>query len=148
MSLFLPLKRATLLIPSGPQGDQHRKHLFVLLTDPNDNEFGEKSVLIVSLSTVKPKLPHDSTCILHPGDHRFVKHKSYVVYQKARLELVEKICRGVKNGQLIPHGPMDSNVFARICQGLMASRLTPRKLLDFYLKATGQTETRDQDDIT
>jgi len=37
MSLFLPIKRATLLVPSGADGDPDRKHLFVLLTDPADD---------------------------------------------------------------------------------------------------------------
>ena len=85
MSLFLPLKRATLLIPSGPQGDQDRKHLFILLTDPHADQAGKNCVLMVSLSTVRPGMPHDPTCILYAGDHPFVKHESYVVYQKARL---------------------------------------------------------------
>lgn len=138
MSLFLPLKRATLLIPSGPQGDQDRKHLFILLTDPHADEAGKSCILMVSLSTVRPGMPHDPTCILYAGDHSFVKHDSYVVYQKARLEEADKVLRGVKNGQLVPQAPMDGAVFARICKGLEDSRLTPAKLLTFYLKATGR----------
>lgn len=138
MSLFLPLKRATLLIPSGPQGDQDRKHLFILPTDPHADEAGKNCVLMVSLSSVRPGMPHDPTCILYAGDHSFVKHDSYVVYQKARLEEADKVLRGVKNGQLVPQDPMDGAVFARICKGLEDSRLTPAKLLTFYLKATGQ----------
>ena len=138
MCLFLPLKRATLLIPSGPQGDQNRKHLFILLTDPQDDEAGKKCVLMVSLSTVRQGVPHDPTCILYAGDHPFVKHDSYVVYQKARLEEADKVLRGVKSGQLVAHDPMDGAVFARMCKGLEESRLTPAKLLTFYLKATGQ----------
>ena len=138
MSLFLPLNRATLLIPSGPQGDQDRKHLFILLTDPHDDEAGKKSVLMVSLSTVRVGIPHDPTCILYAGDHPFVKHDSYVLYQKARLEDADKVLRGVKNGQLVPHDPMDGAVFARVCKGLEESRLTPVKLLAFYQKAIGQ----------
>ena len=138
MSLFLPLKRATLLIPSGPQGDQDRKHLFILLTDPHADEAGKNCVLMVSLSTVRPGVPNDPTCILYAGDHPFVKHDSYVVYQKARLEEADKVLRCVKSGQLVPQDPMDGAVFARICKGLEDSRLTPAKLLTFYLKATGQ----------
>lgn len=53
MSLFLPLKRATLLIPSGPESDKDRKHLFILLNDPHDDESGKACVLMVSLSTVR-----------------------------------------------------------------------------------------------
>lgn len=138
MSLFLPLKRATLLIPSGPQNDQSRKHLFILLTDPQDDEAGKKCVLMVSLSTIKPGMPHDPTCILYAGDHPFVKHNSYVAYQKARLEEANKLLRGVRNGQLAPHDPMDSAIFVQICKGLEESRLTPAKLLSFYRRAISQ----------
>lgn len=81
-------------------------------------------------------MPHDTTCILYAGDHPFLKHDSYVVYQKARLEEADKVLRGVKNGQLVPQDPMDGAVFARICKGLEDSRLTPVKLLNFYRKAT------------
>lgn len=137
MSLFLPLKRATLLVPSGPVGDLGRKHLFILLTDPHDDGFGGKVVLMVSLSSVRPGMPNDPTCILYPGDHLFVKQDSYVVYQKARLEETDKILRGVKNGLLVPQDPMDSAIFARICKGIEDSRLTPPKVLKFYLSATG-----------
>lgn len=138
MSLFLPLKRATLLIPSGPLGDENRKHLFILLTDPYKDEFGNKSVLMVSISSIRPQIPFDKTCILFPKDHPFVKHNSFVVYQKARLLEVDKVLRGVKAGQLVPQDAMDALIFARICKGLAQSRLTPPKLLKFYWEATAQ----------
>jgi hypothetical protein len=137
MSLFLPLKRATLLVPSGPPGDQNRKHFFILLTDPHDNGVGKKCVLMVSLSTVRPGVPHDPACILSAGDHPFVRHDSYVVYQRARLEEADKVLRGVKSGQFVPQDTINSAAFARICKGLEESRLTPKKLLDFYHEATG-----------
>jgi len=137
MSLFVPLKRATLLIPSGAENDKDRKHLFVLLTDPHDDGTGTKCVLLVSLSTVKQNLPHDRTCILYQGDHPFIKRESYVVYQRARIEEVAKILRGVKSGQLIAQTPMDGAIFARICKGIEESRLTPPKSLNFYRMATG-----------
>lgn len=139
MSVFLPLRRATLLIPSGPQGDEERKHLFVLLTNPHEDVNGRKSVLLASLSSVRAGVPHDPSCILHAGDHPFVKRDSYVLYQKMRLEEVEKVLRGVRSGQLIPLEPMDGAVFARICKGLEESRLTSARFRDFYLAATGRT---------
>lgn len=140
MSLFLPLKRATLLVPSGPDNDPDRKHLFILLTDPADAETGDRAVLMVSLSSIKPGLPHDPACRVYPGDHPFVKRDSFVVYQKARIEEAYKVLRGVKDGKLVPHDPMDSAVFARICKGLEDSRLTPPKVLRFYLTASGRCE--------
>ena len=101
------------------------------------DEAGKKSILMVSLSTVRPGVPHDPTCFVYPGDHAFVKRKSYVVYPKARLEAVEAVSRGVENGLLVPRDPMDSGVFARICKGLEDSAQTPPKLLAFYRQATG-----------
>ena len=71
MSRFLPLRRATLLIPSGPRTDPNRKHLFILLTDPTVDAAGRSFVLMVSLSTVRAGVPHDPTCILYAGDHPF-----------------------------------------------------------------------------
>jgi len=140
MSLFLPLRRATLLVPSGPESDPDRKHLFILLTDPADAGAGVKAVLMVSLSSIKQGVPHDASCILYPGDHPFVKRESFVVYQKARIEDADKVLRGVKDGKLVPQDPIDSAVFARICKGLEESRLTPPKVLRFYLAATGRGE--------
>jgi hypothetical protein len=138
MSLFVPLKRATLLIPSGPSGDVNRRHLFTLLTDPYPDGTDKSSVLLVSIATVRPNVPHDPSCILYPGDHEFVKRNSYVVYQKARLEEANKLLRGVNNGELVAHVPMDGAVFARVCKGLEESRLTPAKFLVFYRNATAR----------
>ncbi len=137
MSLFLPFKRATLLIPSGPAHDADRKHLFILLTDPHPHQqTGVKSVLLVSLSTLNKNLPHDKTCVLYPGDHPFVKVESYVVYQKARIEEAEKLMRGVDKGLFTPRDMLDSEIFARVCYGLTQSRLTAPTILSFYEAAT------------
>lgn len=137
MGLFLPLRRATLLVPSGPEGDLARRHLFVLLTDPcSEIDGGEKCVLLVSLSSVRPQIPHDATCILYPGDHPFVKNESYVVYQRGRIESANKLLDGVSKGVLLPQDTLESAVFARIGKGLEESRRTPPRYLNFYRKAT------------
>lgn len=138
MSLFLPLKRATLLVPSGPVSEPGRKHLFILLTDPVDDGSGAKWVLMVSVSSIKAGVPYDVACILYPGDHPFINRESFVVYQKARIEDAAKVLRGVKEGRLIPQSPMGLAVFARICKGLEDSRLTVPKVLRFYLAASGR----------
>ena len=133
MSLFVPFKRATLIIPSGPANDPNRKHLFVLLTDPIEApDFNGKQVLLVNIASVPNSLPYDSTCILHPGEHRFIKHESYVYYAKARIEAANALLRGVKSGQLIPHEIMDDALVKRISDGLQQSPHTTPKILNFY----------------
>ena len=137
MSLFVPFKRATLLIPSGPTNDPERKHLFVLLTDPIEaSGFDEKQVLLVNIASVPNGLPYDATCIIQPGEHRFIKHESYVFYAKARIEAANALLRGVKSGQLIPHEIIDQALVKRICDGLQQSPHTTPKILYFYALTT------------
>jgi hypothetical protein len=133
MTLFVPFKRATLLIPSGPADDPDRKHLFVVLTDPIEvSGFEGKQVLLVNIVSVPNGFSYDSTCILKPGEHRFIKHESYVYYAKARIEAANALLRGVKSGQLIPHEIMDDALVKKICDGLQQSPHTIPRILRFY----------------
>ncbi len=137
MSLFIPLKRATLLLPSGTDSEKDKKHLFILLTNPYDNGVGEKPTLLVSVSTVKENFHHDPTCFLYKGDHPFIKSKSYVVYKKTRIECANKLSRGIKKNVFVAHEAMDQLIFCRICKGLEDSRFTIPAHLAFYKKVTG-----------
>lgn len=130
MTLFLPNRKASILVPSGPAHDPDRKHLFIVLSDPVTDE---KVVLLVSISSVKPGRWNDESCLLYPGEHPFIKKDSFVDYASARIELGDKLLRGVKAGKLIPQDPVTEEVFARICAGVMASRRTPRYIRQFFL---------------
>lgn len=88
MRLFVPVRRATLTIPSGPVDDPNREHLHVLLTNPMG---AARLVLLVSVSSVRAGLYHDPTCYLYPGDHEFLRHQSHVVYARAQLQSESKI---------------------------------------------------------
>lgn len=137
--LFWPVKRATLLIPSGPVHDPDRKHFFILLTDPIPKpDAGAQQVLLVGIATRNPNFQHDQTCILYPGDHPFLNRESYVNYRLARIEEAGKLVAGVKNGLFVPQGTIDTAIFARVCQGLLNSRHTTPKVLRFYQASTGQ----------
>ncbi|GMQ79088.1 MAG: hypothetical protein BMS9Abin02_1643 [Anaerolineae bacterium] len=131
--IFIPVRRATLLVPSGPDHNPDQKHLFVLLTDP----IGEKQeALLTGLASVRAGSYHDPTCILYPGDHDFIQRESYVNYQRARIEPIEALSRGVSDGLFIPKGTIDSGIFMRICQGLLDSRHAAEKMKRFYLGTT------------
>jgi len=126
MSLFVPYRRATLLIPSGPAHDPDRKHLFIVLTDPAQVlEYTEKQSLLVGVTTVQADLPHDPACLLHAGDHEFIRHKSFVHYAKALIHSSQTILNGVKKGLLVPKDMLVEEIFARVCKGLVESRFTP-----------------------
>ncbi len=127
--MFFVVKRATVLVPSGPTNDPDRKHLFIFLTDPVGHE---REVLMVPIASVRPGYPHDSTCLLYKGDHPFIRGDTYVNYQYCRIEPAGKIEIGVKNGLFVPRDPLDSAVFARVCKGIEESRFVAQKILDLY----------------
>ena len=133
MRLFLPLRRATLLIPTGVQPAAGAEHLFILLTDP----VGEaQEVLLVNISSVKANMPHDPTCHLFLGDHEFVTQQSYVVYSRAEIWPASKLVRGVESGLFAPKGTLSTEIMARVCAGLENSRHTKPRVLEFYRAAT------------
>jgi hypothetical protein len=142
MTVFQLVRRATLLIPSGPAHDLDRKHLFILLTDPVADPFngGKNSILLTSLSTLDTALPNDPTCILHPGDHPFVVRDSYVSYRDSRIVETAKIINGVETGVFVVKDLMDSRIVDRICDGL-TSHQTPEKIKRFFRMYTAQQQS-------
>ena len=133
MKLFVPFRRATLLVPSGPTHDPDQKHLFILLTDPAQVlDYEGKHSLLVGVTTIHAGIPHDPACELHTGDHPFIKHKSFVFYAEARIEASQKLVDGVKRGVFSHQGMLVEDIFARVCHGLTVSRSTTPKVLAFY----------------
>ena len=135
--LFVPYRRAALLVPSGPAHDPDQKHLFILLTDPAKVlGYEDKHSLLVGVTTIHPGIPHDPACELYAGDHSFIKHKSFVFYAEARIEISQKLIDGVKRGIFSPQGMLAGDIFARVCHGLTLSRSTTPKVLAFYQAVT------------
>jgi hypothetical protein len=131
--LFVPYRRAALLVPSGPAHDPDQKHLFILLNDPAQVPgYEDKHSLLVGVTTIHAAIPHDPACELFPGDHPFIRHKSCVFYAQARIELSQKLIDGVKRGIFSPQGMLAEDIFARVCHGLTLSRATTPKVLAFY----------------
>lgn len=120
-----PHEGATLLMPSGSQGD----HLFVVLNDPKTFPgYGpHPCVVLVNLSTVQPDTQHDPTCLLQPGCHRFAKKESYVRYRSARIETVTQLSLGVRQGLFKPHDTFSGELLASIQNGLKASPFAKRE---------------------
>lgn len=87
-------------------------------------------VLMASLSTVRPGIPHDPTCVLQPGSHPFVVQDSYVVYGAMRIDRVVDLDTRVAQGFFVPHDPMPAALLQRIQAGRLAS---PRTKQEFKL---------------
>ena len=110
---------ATLLMPSGPDGD----HLYVVLNDPKPfHGYGSQPcVVLVNVTTVRAGVKHDDTCVLSPGCHPFVKDESYVLFRSARIERVSHVNQLVKQGLFKPQAAFAPNLLGFIKAGLRSS---------------------------
>ena len=135
MNIFLPFQRATLLMPSGPNHNPNQKHLYVILTDPFDDQGdGIKRVVLVNFTSLHQN--YDTSCVIKPNEHRFIKHDSYVLYRRAEIKEVSDIQSGVANNIFQPHDSLDKQVFERVCKGLELSDHTTPRILQFFKLAT------------
>lgn len=132
MTIFIPARRTTLFLPSGPRSAPNQDHLFILLTDP---VAPENDVLVVNISSVNKGLYYDPTCLLYPGDHSFVTRKSYIYYKEAEIRGATQLANGATKGIFKPLEMVDEIIFARICKGVEDSKHTPLKAKKFFANA-------------
>lgn len=80
-------------------------------------------VAIVPISTYTNDLC-DQTCVVVVGEHAFVRHKSYVLYRKARTIGCDEVSRGIEGGTFKTHDDMNAQTFLRIRNGICKSIAT------------------------
>ena len=120
-------KAGTLLIPSGPSHQPERKHLHVICNDTDEGGLN----LIVPLATWTNDLC-DSTCVLLPHDHDFVRHKSWVVYRNCSIVLATSLERGIIDKIIATHADMNAAAFLRVRNGVCRSKFTSRKVRRYF----------------
>lgn len=128
------VRRATLLIPSGPQHDPDRKHLHIVLTDPTGTT-GE--VLLVCVVSIPTSNLYDASCTLFPGEHPFVVHGSYVAYRFSRIVPAAVLEAKVDAGEYLSKPMLDKKRFEDVVAGLLASPMVTPKIARFFAAAGG-----------
>lgn len=114
MSGYPVAQRDCFRVPSGPN---EQSHLFVVLTDPAKHV----GLIMVNATSCYPGAYADPSCYLHPGDHPFIKHQSYIAYARARYVTKARLGIEIASQNFIPHSPqMDPLVFARIIAGIVS----------------------------
>lgn len=122
-----PARGATYHIPgTGPSHDPNRGHLWVVLTDTCQNGLN----LLVPIATQRAK--PDRTCLLGLGDHPFITHPSYVLYQMLKLWAAESVKTQCLKKIIRFEGQLDGRVFARISMGVTESRHSTPKMRTYY----------------
>jgi len=109
---------ATILIPSGPRNDLHRKHLHVVVARRSGPPV---QILMVSVSSIGLQ-KHDNTTVLVADEHPFLRHRSYIKYQAARVEFETDIKRGIETGAFAMREEFSEESLHRIRDGFRSSK--------------------------
>ena len=123
---YLPAKRDTLHIPSGPTGN----HLFAIITDPSQ----EGTHLLVCFSSLKPGVHHDPACLVNVGEHPFVTVPSAVEYRFARVEPSAHLVKCVAGWTFKRGEPVSDALLQKIRDGVLKSRFATRFIKDYFTK--------------
>jgi hypothetical protein len=137
--VWVAVRRATLLIPSGPAHDPHRKHLHIVLNDPFPDSTLAPKVLVVSVMSIPTSNIYDPSCTLFPGEHPFVVNHSFVAYKFAELQDPGNLQAKVDARQFVAKPLLSDKVFAHVITGLKESPYTEPRLLTYFQAATQST---------
>lgn len=110
----------TLLIPSGPRD---KNHLFFVLNNPKDGE-----AVLACLSSMHQYA--DRTCIVNPGDHPFIRHKSFIDYRHCRTDRVTHLTTLLERGYIQRMDKASDALVERILKGAKRSEHTKQRILD------------------
>jgi hypothetical protein len=128
--MFRIVKGSTLLVPSGPAHDPDRLHLHIALTDAfQDASDGKSRIVLASLSSIPGEgQPYDATCIIIPGEHVFVRRKSYVNYAFATLYSVETLAARCAEGTCQRQDAVSTALLVRMLKGSLNSIHTKQRI--------------------
>ncbi len=115
--------------------DSQIEHLHGIITEPQGDP--PKSV-IVNVST--KRCESDTTVILKPGEHPFIKHDSVINYKDALLSLAAKLEEAVNEGHFEASETFDTTILKRIQDGLLQSKQTPKNIKTYCNKIWNPTE--------
>jgi hypothetical protein len=100
--------------------DGHEIHLWIIISDP---DIDPDNVLIVNFTSLAPH--KDQSCVLRPGDHRWITHDTCVNYQDSRITTLENLIAARDGGLLIHHDPLSPAVLKKIRDGSLNSTKMP-----------------------
>lgn len=121
-----PIKKGTLLIPTLPS---RREHLFFICHDPvYIEEMRKDCFLIVNLTSIKPEIPYDNSCVLNVNDHSFIKHPSYISYRNAEIYGADNTISKIKSNEIRVSELCSDEVFAKVIDGFKISKHVKRHI--------------------
>jgi hypothetical protein len=96
-------------------------HLFIILNDACKD--GKHA--LASISSVKQGQFFDETCVIEANEHTFIKRKSFVKYNMARVLTTTHIVKCVEGWTFMPKDSISQEITDRMFAGALASDFTP-----------------------
>lgn len=81
---------------------------------------------MVPITSVVPSRFHDPTCEIHPGQHQFIAHDSYIEYRLITQRHHQNIETCADSLIFVPKPDVIDALFQAIIGGIDASPFTPR----------------------
>ena len=125
---YVPYKHGTLYIPSGNNDDD--KHLFFILNDA----CAEGKHLLVNVTTIYEGVPFDPACVVEPGEHPFIRHKSSMNYRMARIMEAVRITKYVGGWYYKDGEDASKELVEKIIAGALESEFLPKHILKYLAK--------------
>ncbi len=123
---FIEKRQTFHILDTGPEHDQGRGHLHIILTNSCANE----SHLLVPVCSRRNG--EDPACFLGEGDHPFIRRPSYISYFHAQIQKSDLISKKLRDGSITYRGFLDERVFALVCLGLIESRFVKPKIQKYF----------------
>jgi len=95
-------------------------HLLIIISDPEQDP-GR----IVTANFTSWRADKDQSCIVLPGDHGFVTHRSCVHYAEDRLIRLTQYQQLMAAGAIVAHDPVNHELLNRILDGASVSKFIP-----------------------
>lgn len=112
------------------------EHLFVVLKDPTtypDEGYGQRLCLVsVNLTSVREGRNIDSACIIRQGEHPFIQHDSYILYEKMEFMDYQRTCEAVNSSVYRASTPVSPELLQRIIEGIQQSNVVKRKFKNLF----------------
>ncbi|WP_326538490.1 hypothetical protein [Pseudorhodoferax sp.] len=92
-----------------------------------DGRGSQPHVLMASVVSIREGVIVDDACLLHPGDHPFIEHASFVDYRFTRVEPAKHVETCTMQGVFVPKEDCSDELLRRIVAGALRSKRISRE---------------------
>ena len=91
-----------------------KAHLWVILSDPNLNS---DKIVLVNFTTIRGFDYEDLSCVLNVGEHRFIRHDTYVSYKDAIIVNLNNLEELKRSNSITLHDACEDGLLKKILDG-------------------------------